>query len=180
LRGLAFKGWLLLVLVAPPLTFGQSLGEAAAKEKERRGGHKDQAKTYTNEDLPKKTASQGVVNAAASSYVPPDTSPTQSRPTEADAKEAGWRSRAGAARGAVKSAEAKAESLDSESRRLLTERLESTDTNEILRLQAEQQSVNEQLEAAKQENETAKKGLADLLEAARREGIPSAWLEPKS
>jgi hypothetical protein len=51
----------------------------------------------------------------------------------------------------IADAEANVKALDEQAKQLLWEYLQSTDTNEIMRLKAEQQQVLEQLEAAKAE-----------------------------
>jgi predicted nucleic acid-binding Zn-ribbon protein len=66
--------------------------------------------------------------------------------------------------------------LDQEAARLANRILMSTDTNEILRLRAEQQKVQASLDAARSELEASRKALENLQEEARRAGVPPGWV----
>jgi len=54
--------------------------------------------------------------------------------------------------------------------------MQSTDTNEQLRLRAEQQEVFTSLGAAKAAVTAAQKAITSLEEEARRAGVPAGWL----
>jgi hypothetical protein len=92
------------------------------------------------------------------------------------AEEASWRGRAAAARDAVATNEAAVAKLQDEAGRLANRILLSTDTNEILRLRAEQQKVQASLDAARNELEASRKAVDDLQEEARRAGVPPGWV----
>ena len=170
----------LLLLLTPVVARAQSLADAAAKETARRKEKeaKEKAQTYTNDDL-----DHGVKKSASPSPAPPaQTASTNEAPPlpSPNKEEASWRSRAESARNGVKQAESKVASLEAQAQDLLTKRLLSTDTNEILRLSAEQKDVLDQIGPAKEEVETAKKALQDFEDSARQAGIPAGWTEPSS
>jgi conjugal transfer/entry exclusion protein len=89
-----------------------------------------------------------------------------------------WRQRAGASRDALKSAEQAVAALEEQARQLAGEIMMSTDTNQILALQAKQRKVAADLEAARAGVVAARQSFAELEEEARRKGISRSWLEP--
>jgi hypothetical protein len=170
-----------LLALAPAYVQAQSLGEAAAKEKERRKEQetkeKQKPRTYSNDDLgPEQKDKKAPLNGTEAG--PATIEHLEGTPPGKVAEEKGWRSRAESARSAVKKAQERVESLDAQAKQLLNQRLLSTDTNEILRLQAEQKGVLDQIEVAKQEVEAAQKAFQDFEDAARAAHVPQQWLDP--
>jgi len=92
------------------------------------------------------------------------------------AEEASWRNRAGSARETVRTAESEVTRLQDEAGKIANRILMSTDTNEILRLRAEQQKVQASLDGARAALDAARKALDDLQEEARRAGVPVGWV----
>lgn len=192
------RRWLGVVIVAAlaagPLE-AQGLGEAAAKEKRRREEeqkkNKGPAKVITTEDLAKVTAT--TANAAAPGGLAQDAgarpredtapadetrrdgaSPPGEGPGGQDEKS--WRTQAAELRKEIQEAEQKAASAQQENDRLFGEIQRSTDTNEILRLRAEQNKVSADLETAKTELANLRQEWAQFEESARRAGVPPGWI----
>jgi hypothetical protein len=92
------------------------------------------------------------------------------------ADEQEWRRQAAERRQEVATLKTRVATAQSEVNRLLFAVMQSTDTNQIMRLRGEQQQAIEQLEALKKELAEAEKGLEDLGEDARRAGVPSGWV----
>jgi hypothetical protein len=90
-----------------------------------------------------------------------------------------WADRAQAMREAVTQAEERVKELDSQAQALLWEYLQSTDTNEILRLKAEQQAILDQIPEARKSVEEARKALADFEREAALAGVPPGELREK-
>ena len=147
---------------------------------------------YSNKDLPeqpspspeaegKKDQKDQKAQKAPPAPTPEPTPDAAAQALEAErqrmaAEEAGWRNRAGAARETVRTADAEVTRLQDEAARIANRILMSTDTNEILRLRAEQQKVQASLEAARAGLDAARKALDDLQEEARRAGVPVGWV----
>ncbi|HWX23961.1 MAG TPA: hypothetical protein VN083_02925 [Vicinamibacteria bacterium] len=186
-RDITRGAWLLFLVLIPGVASSQNLGDAAAREKARRKDEearaKEKPKVYTNEDLrsgkPKgtKEGSSGASEPSAPQPLEPES--TRRRPNAGSEAEQIWREKGKAAHDTLKQAEERLASLDSQASRLLGQRIQSTDTNEILRLAAEQQGVLDEMERTKQEIAAAKKDWESLQEQARREGVPAQWLEPR-
>jgi hypothetical protein len=168
-----------LLVLAPLPAASQSLGDAAAKEKARRQEQesKKKAKAYSNEDLgpaaPKDAKPKTEVETEAT---PPR--PLENVRPAASPEEVSWRQRAEAARAKAKSAQDQVAALEAQARQLLSDRIASTDTNQILKLMAEQKEVLDQVERAKEDAQAAAKELEDFEESARAAHIPQGWLEP--
>jgi hypothetical protein len=193
------RRWLGVVIVAAlaagPLE-AQGLGEAAAKEKRRREEeqkkNKGPAKVITTEDLTKVTAT--TANAAAPGLAQDagarpreDTTPADETRRDGATPPGGgegpggqdeksWRTQAAELRKEIQAAEQKAASVQQENDRLFAEIQRSTDTNEILRLRAEQNKVSADLEIAKQELANLRQEWAQFEESARRAGVPPGWI----
>jgi hypothetical protein len=160
---------LLLAALASPAP-GQSMGEAARREQERRAKTaKKPAPAYTDEDLaarrPKGTEAEKTAESPSPSASPaPDGSPTPPPPAEDEAailkqQEADWRARFEAARELVRQAEAAGWRV----------RVETVFVNGI----PVQQSVRKYEETP--ELRQAKQDLEILEEAFRRTGLPAGW-----
>lgn len=204
MRRLSFLALLASLLAASALQAQQGgLGAAAAREKQRREEAQKKGgagKAYTNDDLSK-------VEATTATPATPQRSQDAGRrerrgdgsslrerapgggvrSSESDEEASGpqgkgqdaWRTEAQQKREAVKSAEQKVEVLQRRNESLLAEILGSTDTNQILRLRAQQQSLNEELEAAQRELSGVRQELAQFEESARRAGVPPGWLRER-
>jgi len=152
------------------------------------------AHVYTNQDLPArepepqadkdgkpapKKADRPEKRAAAPSPVP--TVDPQAAALDAERQrrldeEAMWKERANEARNAVGDARTAVRKLQDQAGQLAMRIRLSTDTNEILRLRAEQQQVQQSAEAGQADLDRANKRLEDLQEEARRAGVPPGWI----
>jgi hypothetical protein len=90
-----------------------------------------------------------------------------------------WAERAQALRDAVTQAEEHVKDLDSQAQALLWQYLQSTDTNEILSLKAEQQEILDQLPDARKAVADAQKALEDFEKEAAKAGVPPGELREK-
>jgi hypothetical protein len=147
----------------PSLVLGQSLGDAAQKEKERRKKTDTKASpapVFTNESL---GTTKGQL--ANDPNAPP---PPQDRllgPESGDSKqeEASWRQRVAAAQARL----TKAKQHNEESqRRVVVPHMGYVPL----------QNAQAQAESAKAELDKAQQALDELLEAARRANVPPGWL----
>jgi hypothetical protein len=158
-------------------------------------------RVFTDEDLPgsaeaarkarEKAAEQGPGKAqpspAASATPTPEPTPAveteEERAVEQDRvrrvqEESSWRQRMNEVRSILTATRSKITDLEERAERLAGEILMSTDTNQILRLRAEQRTVQEGIESAKADVVKAQQAITAVEEEARRKGIPRAWLEP--
>lgn len=181
--------WVVLVLAGPSLALGQSMGEAARKEAERREKNKKagvKAKTYGDQELKDAPPpSQGTYNPAGDAGSDAGTAPSPSPPAIGSGEvpvvdesalraqqETEWRKRVGEAtakRDKAKSVYEKVSTLslapgefyeDDQGRVLIK------DLEELRRLIAQ----------AKARWDAAERDLENLFEQARRANVPPGWL----
>jgi hypothetical protein len=182
-------GLTLLVLSLPALAMGQSLGEAARQERERREKLRREgppARVVTDEDL--KTTKGRLANepnAAEAKAAPDDAGRRKeearrapaarridSSRTESEQKEAYWRARAGAARDRLRAAERRYMDLD---RMIRFGQPEGHDENGRSYIYS-QQRMKALADEAEAELATARKALEDLEAEARHAGALPGWL----
>ncbi len=191
-RTVHFAGGLVLLLALGPAAPGQSLGEAARKEKERREKAGPTGPAFTDEDL-RGYAEGGAVGkpgaGAADKSAARDKASAEKATKEGTARggngagdEAYWRGRAKAARAAVEAAEARVAQAEAAAQSApagirqpqpgdaLTQVPPSVVTD------AARRAAEAALAAARSELERAKKVQADLEEEARRKGVLPGWL----
>jgi hypothetical protein len=171
---------LIAVLGSP--AFGQSLGEVAAREKERREKLKQKsgaaAKTYTDEDLAKAEAKRPKESTSTSS------SATVSKPADRETNgESGadyWKDRAEKARGAVKSAQDRIKALEDRIADLRLDRnpnpADQFDPNRLQKREAEIAKALADVDVAKADLATAQSDQEKLEAEARAKSIPPGWL----
>ena len=163
-----------LGLAAPSLA--QGLGDAAKKEEKRRGKASTPAKVYTQDDVydlpPIANSSDGLVPAATAvpSHVTFRVAPSKSDAGQQD--EVVWRGRANSARARVEKARATHEKA---AKMFLVPGYEYVDKNgrSVIRSVEELQGLAAR---ARANLDAAEKALDDLLEEARRAGVPPGWL----
>ena len=154
---------------------------APADGKKRSGstsGAAGQSTSNTDTDRPRTTNRDQSPDEAPKTTnrdLSPD-DPAARAPQTPEQSQAEWRTRIADQRAAVTHAEADVASSEAEVGNLASRIRMSTDTNEILRLQAEQEQARNAQEGARQRIQQAKKALEDLLEEARRQGVPPGWL----
>jgi hypothetical protein len=173
-------GAVLLLLVGPSLVFGQSLGEAARKEQERRKKNKQagvQAKVITEEDLrsgsPEAATKEVEAQPDAPAPQPAATEPeVSSGEPDRAAQEQRWRARAAAARADVARAEAAVKEL-SQLSLVEGEYYVDDQGNKVIRNLAH---LRELVAKADADLARARQALANLEEEARRSGALPGWL----
>ena len=178
----------------------QSLGEAAAREKERRekeGRPPAEAPAFTDDDLkklrppeappPKASPSPGAPGskpspAARATPAPPpapSASPTPDPELAIRAQlEASWRGRARAQREAVARAEARVKELEARVDGLRNDMSPTglLDPSRQQTREADLARARAELEEARRQLAAARQGIEDLEEQARRQRVPPGWL----
>jgi hypothetical protein len=170
-----------LLTCLPSLAAGQSLGEAARKEAERREKNKKagvKAKSYTDQDLPSSGA-KPPTGADGEPTAPPDTIPPAPASSEVEDEsdsraqaEAGWRERLADLTAQRDKAKAIHEEL---SKLWLVEGEQYVDDKGRVVI-ASLGDLRAKIARAKERWDAAEKAIADLHEEARRAGIPPGWL----
>jgi hypothetical protein len=168
----------------------QSLGDAAAKEKQRREAEKKKspAPAYSDEDLKKGAApkaKEGDASAPASGSAARKSEGSgreSSRGSESGQSEAAWRGR-GEVRSRARTEAAQAVADVQARMDLIRQKLNPQSrnfvvgTNEQLALQKDLTNAEAALEAAKKAVADADREWAALEEEARKAGVPHSWLE---
>jgi hypothetical protein len=168
-----------VVLLCPVLAAGQSLGEAAAREKQRRkttAGKAAGAKTYTDQDLP--TTRAGTPGDPPGRGARSETPAASAAGGDEGARQAElaqefeWKARANEARARIRAAEEALrlaeQRADEVERRAIELVAADSDLERVAKLKARDEARGE-LSAARQQ-------LTDLEEDARRAGVPPGWL----
>jgi hypothetical protein len=184
---------LLALLVLPNGLLAQSLGDVAAQEKARR--EKERARDTSRKGKPTKAFTDDDLHPGAKSEAPPPVEAyvpsTPSREAEVADKEAAdsgqkaeWRARAAAARQVVDTARQAVSSIANDVERIrqdlnpMSLTYNPDDYNLTLRLQHELSEAETRLAAANQQVQVAEKAYQAFEDDARRNGVPSSWLEP--
>ena len=170
-----------LLLCLPSLAAGQSLGEAARKEAERREKNKKagvKAKSYTDQDLPA-SATKPPAGAEGQPAAPPATMPPASASSEVEDEsdgrrqaEAQWRERLAD----LTAQRAKAKAIHEELSQLWLVDGEQYVDDKGRVVIASLGDLRAKIARAKERWDAAEKAIADLHEEARRAGIPPGWL----
>jgi hypothetical protein len=167
-----------VALAAAPV-LAQGLGDASKKERERRARSTATVKEYTEDDLEGLTPIANEEEANGSPAASPAAEPSRdvtsrqgSERSRGDDEEQVWRDRVAAARARIAEERAAYEYWANLS---LVPGYELVDENNrvIARSAEELQAATAR---AKARLEAAEKGLEDLLERARREGVLPGWL----
>jgi hypothetical protein len=184
---------LLVLLVLPTGLVAQSLGDVAAQEKARREKEKASdtsrkakpAKAFTDDDLHPGTKTEA--SPPVEAYVP-STPSREAEVADKEAAEAGpkaeWRARAAAARQVVDTARQAVSSIANDVERIrqdlnpMSLTFNPDDYNLTLRLQHQLSEAEARLAAANQQVGVAEKAYQAFEDDARRNGVPSSWLEP--
>lgn len=168
----------LLSLLAPALAVGQSMNEAAQKEKERRKKLQESSAkpsdVVNEEDLKgnKGSVSNKPDSAAASTsdrYA--KETPTASR-GDKNQDEQAWRDRVARAEARLADAKQRYEALSG----LTLVQGQAYVDKDGKRVISSLEDLRQKIELAKTEADAAQKDLDAVLEAARRTGVPPGWL----
>jgi hypothetical protein len=191
-RTTRFVGGLALLLAFGPAAWGQSLGEAARKEKERRQKAGPTGPAFTDDDLRGYAESGPAAKGAAGA---PDKSTAGEKSSGDKATKEGaarggggagdeayWRSRAKAARAAVAAAEARVAQAEAAAQGASAGIRQPQPSDALTQVpppvvtDADRRAAEAALAAVRGDLERAKKVLADLEEEARRKGALPGWL----
>jgi hypothetical protein len=184
----------LVVLFAAGGAWGQSLAEAAKREKERRAKSGPTGPAFGDEDLmhrgdaavstsgEARDSAGGPVGEGAVGDKPSDTNTNMPTARRGAGDEAYWRGRAKARRDAVTAAEARvtaAEAAADNTSSGIRQPLPGDAMKQVPRstvTDGAKRAAEANLEAAKAELARAQKALEDLEDEARRKGVLPGWL----
>jgi hypothetical protein len=174
---------------AARLVRAQSLADVAKKEEERRKAVPAPAKVYTNKDLSAPPAgspppSSGTSSSTASTA--PTDSPKDAKGSSGDKpeKEAGqttkdekyWSGRLKELRDKLDRDTSFADALQTKVNSLTADFVNRDDPAQRAIIERDRQKALAQLTTLQKDIATDKKAIADLLEEARRAGVPPGWL----
>lgn len=185
---------LLIALILPLLestALGQSLGEAAAREKDKRAKRGATAtRSYTGDDLktaPKPgsetdSASAGTAPILMSGDGTEEGSSTsedaEGGASSSDSDERAWRQRMKEHRDAIAAAEQAIRASEERLARLMSDRdpVGLMDPNRLQTIESQKNEAMQALESAQRDLAGARQALQNLEEEARRNNIPPGWL----
>ena len=182
-----------LVVTLPALPgYPQSLGDAAAREKEKRAKRAPAStRVFTGADLksaPKpeqETRSEGESRADAAEGSSSgegggssNSEAVEGAGSDADSGESAWRQRVKERRDAIAVAERSIESSQERLARLMADRepVALSDPNRLQTIENLKSETRQALETAQRELADAQQALRDLEEEARRNNVPPGWL----
>jgi hypothetical protein len=188
-------GVLVLTVAATGVAAGQSLGELAKREEERRKAIKTPAKVYTNDSIrngqvPAKPApSSGAGGPASAPASAAGAEPPPAAAAAAAAKaavppveaaevkdEAYWRKRIQSARDQLSRSQTFADALQTRINVLSADFVARDDPAQRAVIATDRQKALAELERVKQEIGQYTKAIADIQEQARRANVPPGWL----
>ena len=187
-----FVGGLAFLLAFGPAASGQSLGEAARKEKERRQKAGPTGPAFTDDDL--RGYAEGGAAAKGGAGAPDKSAAGEKASADKATKEgtarggggagdeAYWRARAKAARAAVAAAQARVAQAEAAAQATPAGIRQPQPGDALTQVppplvtDADHRAAEAALAAARSDLEAAKKALADLEEEARRKGALPGWL----
>jgi hypothetical protein len=168
---------------------GQTLGEVAKKEAERRKAQPQGGKVYTNKDLP--ASAQKPATPAPSEEAPAQTptdpvaaataqkaddAKTADKPQGEQKDQAYWKGRMAAAREELRRSEMFAEALQTRVNALNRDFNSRDNPAQRSAIGADRTEALNELARVKQEVERGKKQIADIEEEARKAGVPPGWV----
>jgi archaellum component FlaC len=184
---IGLQALLALGMILPGTVQAESLAELAAREKARRArSDATKVKAITSEDLEAVAREQGKSAEPASSDTTTGDSTDRGEQLAAsddlaqyDAKFERWKGDVASAKEAVAAQETKIKDLETEIAQLRAD-LNPTHMTAVNREATVNQEITDRLakiEAAKSDLEAAKQKVEDVLEAARKDGIPISQLD---
>jgi hypothetical protein len=188
-RALAFVVVVMAAIFAGflPVVSGQSLGDVAKKEEQRRKAVKSSGKVYTNRDLgPGGTRppapppaigpdDQSGVPAAQASPAGGSTTPEDDAEDPTRTEEY-WRGRVEAARADLQRQELFLEALQSRVNALSTDFVNRDDPAQRALIADDRQRALAEMERVKDTIGKIRQQLGDIEEEARRAGVPAGWV----
>ena len=169
---------------------GQTLGEVAKKESDRRKAQPQGGKVYTNKDLPASAQKPATPNPSAEAAPQTPTDPvaaateqkaeaakTAADKPQGDQKDqAYWKGRMSTAREELRRSEMFAEALQTRVNSLNKDFNSRDNPAQRSAIGADRTEALNELTRVKQEVERGKKQIADIEEEARKAGVPPGWV----
>ncbi len=169
---------------------GQTLGEVAKKEAERRKTQPQTGKVYTNKDLPASAQKPATANpstetpaqtptdpvAAATEQKAEDAKAPGDKPQGDQKDQAYWKNRMATAREELRRGEMFAEALQTRVNTLNKDFNSRDNPAQRSAIGADRTEALNELTRVKQEVERAKKQITDIEEEARKAGVPPGWV----
>ena len=174
---------------------GQTLGEVAKKEADRRKAQPQGGKVYTNKDLPEsaqkpatpnpstETAAQTPADPVAAATgqkaedaKAPGDKPPAHKPQGEQKDQAYWKGRMATAREELRRSEMFAEALQTRVNTLNRDFNSRDNPAQRSALGADRTEALNELTRVKQEVERGKKQISDIEEEARKAGVPPGWV----
>ena len=177
-------------LSASPAASGQTLGEVAKKEADRRKAQPQTGKVYTNKDLPASAQKPATANpstetpaqtptdpvAAATGQKAEDGKAPGDKPQGDQKDQAYWKGRMATAREELRRSELFAEALQTRVNTLNKDFNSRDNPAQRSAIGADRTEALNELTRVKQDVERGKKQIADIEEEARKAGVPPGWL----
>jgi hypothetical protein len=169
---------------------GQTLGEVAKKESERRKAQPQGGKVYTNKDLPASAQKPATPNPSteAPAQTPTDPVAAATEQKAEDAKTAAdtpqgdqkdqayWKGRMAAAREELRRSEMFAEALQTRVNALNKDFNSRDNPAQRSAIGTDRTEALNELTRVKQDVERGKKQITDIEEEARKAGVPPGWV----
>ena len=177
-------------LSGSPAASGQTLGEVAKKEADRRKAQPQTGKVYTNKDLPASAQKPATANPSTGTpaQTPPDPVAAATEQKAEDAKAPGdkpqgdqkdqayWKNRMATAREELRRSEMFAEALQTRVNTLNKDFNSRDNPAQRSAIGADRTEALNELTRVKQDVERGKKQIADIEEEARKAGVPPGWV----
>jgi hypothetical protein len=177
-------------LSGSPAASGQTLGEVAKKESERRKAQPQTGKVYTNKDLPASAQKPATANpstetpaqtptdpvAAATEQKAEDGKAPGDKPQGDQKDQAYWKNRMATAREELRRSEMFAEALQTRVNTLNKDFSSRDNPAQRSAIGADRTEALNELTRVKQDVERGKKQIADIEEEARKAGVPPGWV----
>jgi hypothetical protein len=176
--------------LSSPAASGQTLGEVAKKEADRRKAQPQTGKVYTNKDLPASAQKPATANpstetpaqtptdpvAAATEQKAEDGKAPGDKPQGDQKDQAYWKNRMATAREELRRSEMFAEALQTRVNTLNKDFSSRDNPAQRSAIGADRTEALNELTRVKQDVERGKKQIADIEEEARKAGVPPGWV----
>jgi len=193
LRTLVFGVALVAVSASAAPLFGQTLGEVARKEEERRKDIKHPSKVWTNTDLrpaplpssppASSSATEGSGAASGAPDAKGDAAPGKAETKDSTPADSGdkkdrayWNSRMKRLQTQLEQEQMNADAMQTRINALTTDFVNRDDPAQRAQIAKDRDRSLAELERLKKSVDGTKKAIADLEEEARRAGVPPGWL----
>ena len=178
-----------------PAASGQTLGEVAKKESERRKAQPQTGKVYTNKDLPASAQKPATANPSTDTTAQTPTDPVAAatgqkaedgkapgdkppgdKPQGDQKDQAYWKNRMATAREELRRSEMFAEALQTRVNTLNKDFNSRDNPAQRSAIGADRTEALNELTRVKQDVERGKKQIVDIEEEARKAGVPPGWV----